>query len=190
MSHDMLFRIILAGLASFQFSSHLAHKKRSSRATPVTGFGEVAMMFSACLWTVCLSGYVAGLTWFSPSISLPEWIRWFGVATMVACVPLSIWTYRTLGVHFSMKLHLLEDHRLVTEGPYRFVRHPMYSTLCLCVCATVVISENVIVMIAGSLLVAAMLFRISKEDKLLQERFGDSHKLYMKRTGAILPKMA
>ena len=59
----------------------------------------------------------------------PIWSRWTGVGLGVLNLPLLIWVHHTLGKHWSTNLQLRQSHALITEGPYRWVRHPMYMAL-------------------------------------------------------------
>src|SRR5687767_8813757 len=62
-------------------------------------------------------------------IPFPVWAQWVGVVLGLASLPLIWWVQWALGVNFSTVLHLRENHTLVTYGPYRWVRHPMYTVL-------------------------------------------------------------
>lgn len=54
-----------------------------------------------------------------------------GVACAVMGGLIRVWSYRTMGAHFTYQLSVLDDHKLVTTGPYAYVRHPGYTTLLL-----------------------------------------------------------
>lgn len=187
-SQDVLLRLIVTALAAILYSSHLAHGKHFPKVRAIGGLGEVALIAAACGWAVSLLLYVFGFEWSSIRI-LPQELRWIGVGCMLLCVPLSRWVYRSLGVHFSPKLQLLGEHRLVTSGPYRFVRHPMYATFFLCVVATTLITEDLIVVLTGVLAAVAMAVRIRNEEAMLAERFAGAYRSYKERTGAIVPKL-
>ena len=62
-------------------------------------------------------------------IPMPAWSRWLGVGLSVIGLFLLIWVQHTLGRHWSTNLQLIERHTLVTSGPYRWARHPMYTAL-------------------------------------------------------------
>jgi protein-S-isoprenylcysteine O-methyltransferase Ste14 len=69
-------------------------------------------------------------------ISLPVWSRWIGVTLGIGALSLLAWADRELGKNFSMTLRIREDHTLITTGPYRWIRHPIYSVglHCLLTC--------------------------------------------------------
>jgi protein-S-isoprenylcysteine O-methyltransferase Ste14 len=63
------------------------------------------------------------------ALPLPVWMRWSGVILGLTSLPLILWVQRALDANFSITLHVRDEHTLVTAGPYRWVRHPMYSVL-------------------------------------------------------------
>ena len=124
------------------------------------------------------------------SFPYPEYIRLFGIVFNVAGLVLLIWVHRTLGQHWSMLLKLGETHRLITNGPYSRVRHPMYTYFYIMVIATALISSNLFVGIFGIVTWTTLYFvRVGDEESMLLEEFGDEYKEYMERTGRLLPKM-
>lgn len=188
---EVVFRIMLATLAAFLYlNHHILHRKPQSKkkAVPLRGV-ELWLIITPSLWTLCLVFYVVGFDWFSWSLPLPHWLRWSGVAAMVTCAPLSQWIYHALGENFSKTLELQPNHRLIQNGPYRYVRHPMYSTLFLCATATCLISANLYVLAASATVVIVIMLRIKKEEEMLLSRFGENYKKYRQQTGALLPKL-
>lgn len=74
--------------------------------------------------------YIAHPQWMEwPTIPIPEWLRWLGVGLGAASLPLLIWVQHVLGKYFSYNLELRENHKLVTDGPYHWVRHPIYTVI-------------------------------------------------------------
>lgn len=124
-------------------------------------------------------------------LDLPEWVRWSGAALAPLALALLVWVHRTLDTNFSPTLRLKVSHRLVMHGPYRWVRHPMYTALMLVGLAIVLISANwpvAFITIPGMTL--AVVLRIPHEETMMVERFGDQYLNYMHQTGLVFPRLA
>ncbi len=112
----------------------------------------------------------------------------FAVALAAASVWLMIAAERALGRQFAYQARLVEGHELITTGPYRYVRHPIYTAFFGLILATA---------LAGSRWFAVPLFipfyaagtaiRIRSEENLLRAEFGESFESYARRTSAVLP---
>lgn len=95
-----------------------------------------------------------------------------------------------LGKNFSSELRIRPDHELVTEGPYRYVRHPMYTSFFVMMTGLFLLSGNWL--ICGSallVLIFVMVVRTPREERMMEGRFGDAYRHYMARTGRYLPKL-
>jgi len=140
-------------------------------------------------WISALILYVIYPDWMTLfTIPLPIWLRWIGVGVAIVSLPLLAWAHHTLGQQFSPGLQLREEHALVTSGPYRWIRHPMYTAESVFMIALAVESANWLVappMAAGIVLLYA---RVGKEEAMMIERFSDEYRSYMKRTGRFLPR--
>lgn len=124
------------------------------------------------------------------SVELPESWRWLGGVLSSACLPLAWWIHRALGKNFSSDLRIRSDHTLVTAGPYRYVRHPMYSTFLLCFTGMLLLTANWFLAGVGwVVLVLVMILRTPQEERLMIEAFGDQYRDYMARTGRFLPRL-
>lgn len=123
-------------------------------------------------------------------LPLPVWARWVGVVMGLASVASIWWVQWALGSNFSGTLHVRDEHTLVTHGPYRWVRHPMYAVFYLHLFAILLLTANWFLggasLLALTLVVAA---RLRKEEAVMVEKFGDEYRAYMERTGRFLPRI-
>ncbi len=92
-----------------------------------------------------------------------------------------------LGRYWSGTVALKQDHKLIQNGPYRFVRHPLYSGLILAVFGTACAFGVWHRLLGAGLLFACFLRRAFKEDRLMQSRFGAEFDAWRRRTGQIVP---
>jgi protein-S-isoprenylcysteine O-methyltransferase Ste14 len=123
------------------------------------------------------------------SFPLPGWARWLGVVLGVATPALVIWTFRTLGHNLTDTVVTRRDATLVTNGPYRWVRHPFYLAFAIGVIANTLVTANAFLAIFGTAAFLMIVARTSIEERKLIERFGDSYRDYMQHTGRFLPRL-
>lgn len=101
---------------------------------------------------------------------------------------LGISAVRTLGRQWSYTARLVEDHHLVTEGPYRLVRHPIYTAMFGKLIATnLAFGHWLGLPVAGSCFLIGTLIRIRAEEKLLRGAFGSQFEEYARRVPALVP---
>ncbi len=125
------------------------------------------------------------------SVPIPSILRWIiGGLLLFLYLLIFTWAHVALGRHWSGLLEIHTDHILVTSGPYRYVRHPMYSAFLLSGIGFFFLSANWIV---GLIYLSAMAFmyftRVSAEEEMMIEHFGEVYKLYMARTGRLFPRI-
>ena len=115
---------------------------------------------------------------------------WLGAATWLVGLWVFWRSHADLGTNWSVSLGLRSTHRLVTQGIYHLVRHPMYAAFILFGVAQALLLPN---WIAGtSALVAVALLcviRIPNEEAMMCEFFGQEYRDYMKRTGGVIPRL-
>ena len=123
------------------------------------------------------------------SLPLPSPLRWLGAVLGAVSLPFLFWVQRALGKNFSTQLRIRADHRLVTHGPYRWVRHPMYTVLLVFAVGLFLLLANWFVGGAAVLGIAlVMIIRTPYEEQMMLEAFGDEYRRYMERTGRFLPR--
>jgi protein-S-isoprenylcysteine O-methyltransferase Ste14 len=145
------------------------------------GIPFIGAVFASMAWPSLLS---------FARLDLPAWLQWAGVLLGLASLPLIGWVQSALGSNFSTTLHVREEHTLVTRGPYRWVRHPMYTVLYIHLVSLFLLTENW--MIGGIFLLSLTLIvglRIRKEEATMVDKFGDAYLAYMQRTGRFLPRL-
>jgi protein-S-isoprenylcysteine O-methyltransferase Ste14 len=112
-----------------------------------------------------------------------------GAADLLAIAGLiiALWGRIVLGRNWNMHPGLKENHELIERGPYAYVRHPMYSGLCLMFLGTMIWSGHK----AGYLVFFACLlgawFKLRQEEKILTRHFGESYLSYKARVKALIP---
>ncbi|PKN92328.1 MAG: hypothetical protein CVU44_14405 [Chloroflexi bacterium HGW-Chloroflexi-6] len=123
-------------------------------------------------------------------ISMPVWLRWAGLIVTCGGIGLFGWAHQALGLNWTAVLALSEKHALVTSGPYRYIRHPMYTAFFVIGFGFLFLSANALVGVVylGPLLLM-YLSRFSAEEQMMIERFGERYRQYMKETGRILPRL-
>jgi protein-S-isoprenylcysteine O-methyltransferase Ste14 len=129
----------------------------------------------------------------SPAFSFAEYsLRSGPLIFGVMCFVIGLWLfYRShadLGTNWSITLEVREQHRLITQGVYRRIRHPMSSALVLYAVACALVIPN---WVAGpsNLVAFAVLFalRVRPEERMMLEQFGDEYTAYMARTKRLVP---
>ena len=119
---------------------------------------------------------------------LPDWIFYPGIFLMLLGVLVRQWAIAVLGRFFSLTVRVATDHRVVTRGPYRLVRHPSYTGVLI-----TFIGLGLAVQSLGGLLVLLGVFslsygyRIRVEEKTLLSELGEDYASYMKRTKRLIP---
>lgn len=113
---------------------------------------------------------------------------WLGLVALVASLVLFRLTHKQLGRNWSVTLETRAEHKLVTDGLYAWVRHPMYSSFLLSAIAQALLLAN---WIAGPIGLVAIgflfFFRVGREEALMIETFGEAYRDYMRRTARIVP---
>jgi len=120
---------------------------------------------------------------------MPVPARAFGVALFVFAIWLLHRSHADLGRQWSPTVEFKDDHKLVTQGVYTRIRHPMYSAHVLWGIAQALLLPNLIAGPWALILICGVLaLRIPREERAMIEEFGDAYRQYMERTGRILPR--
>ncbi len=167
------------------------HGQRSRGVTVVT---DRKGRLEVILLGLVMLGFSVPLVWIvSPLFSRAEYpLRMGPLLAGVACLVVGLWLfYRShadLGTNWSITLQVRENHRLVVDGVYRRIRHPMYAALFLYSIGQTLVLPN---WVAGPsyLVTFGILFalRVHAEEDLMLEEFGADYAAYMARTQRLMP---
>ncbi len=110
-----------------------------------------------------------------------------GLALAVAGAVLSIVSRRLLGRNWSATVQLKQEHELITNGPYRFVRHPIYTGLLLLFLGNAVMVGDWRGLLAVALVSVSFWRKLRLEEVWLTAHFGEPYRRYQARTKALIP---
>jgi protein-S-isoprenylcysteine O-methyltransferase Ste14 len=133
--------------------------------------------------------YIVSTLFDFAHIELPAFVRWLGIAVLFTGNAVFFAAHKALGKNWSGTLDIKENHSLVTNGIYNYIRHPMYLGFYLLAIGVFLSSANWLLGLATlGFTTYLFLSRVDDEEKMMIDTFGDSYRQYMNRTGRLLPK--
>jgi len=182
--------IVIAG-AAVMVAIRAPHGRRSRHVRVATSHKtplETGLLVLA--WV----GFFVPLVWVaSPAFSFAEYPLGTGpFIGGVMCSVIGLWLfYRShadLGTNWSITLEVREQHRLITRGVYRRIRHPMYSALVLYSVGQALVIPNWLAGPANLIVFTILLaLRVRAEERMMGEAFGDEYAAYSARTKRLVP---
>jgi protein-S-isoprenylcysteine O-methyltransferase Ste14 len=162
--------------------------EKISRSADGTVMMTIIRIGGLVLWLSPLV-YLVNPGWMAWSkLGLPDWARWLGVGLGLLCVMGIYWLFSSIGSGITPTSATRRQHTLVTSGPYRWVRHPLYTVGSSLFISFGMMADNWFIAALGILAFIGMAIRTPKEEANLIEKFGDEYREYMKRTGRFFPK--
>jgi protein-S-isoprenylcysteine O-methyltransferase Ste14 len=153
---------------------------------------------NASLVGIALQGLGIAMAWWirrplgEPIVPMPLILDTVLAIVMLGIAAGSIWlvvaSIQTLGKQWACAARLVEGHRLVTEGPYRFVRNPIYSGMFGILVATSLVNSHWIGLLgAVTIFLVGTAIRVRSEEKLLRGAFGEEFESYKRHVAALIP---
>ncbi len=166
-----------------QVRTNVQHKESNLNVAVrgIFGFGYI----------LSLLAYIVAPTLFDWALfPLPIWLRWVGAVITLGSILLLVWIQWALGVQFHTTVHTQDDHQLISHGPYRWIRHPMYTNFFLMGLGWFMLTANWFIGVPLSIgIIIVVLVRIKNEEKVLHDLFGDEYRRYMQHTGRFMPRL-
>ncbi len=195
MNTETIFRLItfLLLATAFAISGYFRRKADREGGQMQTSEGQKLVIVLRLLGLIVilpLLGYLINPAWVTwARFALPDPVRWLAALVGVAAIPLVCWIFVSIGTNISPTQATRENHKLVTQGPYRWVRHPLYTVGFVLAVALTLLTAIWWLAIGMILPLAILLLRTSKEEARLIETFGDEYREYKKRTGQFFPRL-
>ena len=162
------------------------HNPEQSEQTEVQPFRESILATQFSLALLISHGW-----WLSQDAGreLDTWSLWLGAGLMGLSLPLLYWVHQSLGAYFSARLVLQPEHTIIQNGPYRWIRHPMYSVGFLYLIGAGLLSQSWFVGLLPVLSFTLLVWlRVNDEEKMLCE-LSEEYVHYKERSGRFFPKL-
>jgi protein-S-isoprenylcysteine O-methyltransferase Ste14 len=114
------------------------------------------------------------------------WLQGIGLAVFLLGLALAVWARLYIGRNWGMPMSKKADPELVTTGPYRYIRHPIYSGIILAMIGTT-IAVSLYWLVAVALLGAYFVYSAIMEERFMADRFPDSYPEYKRSTKMLIP---
>lgn len=195
MTDDSFFRWASGGLlagAIFTSGFYRARADRLGGKLPAKPEGlpatPIRVAIGLLVWGALLLPIVAPSVVRWMTVELPRGVRFLGLALTAGAWPILWWTLATIGTNISQSISTRANASLITHGPYRFVRHPLYSAGFLALLGLGLSLQSIPLLVGVVALVAWLPRRASREEDNLTASYGDSYREYAKRTGRFIPR--
>jgi protein-S-isoprenylcysteine O-methyltransferase Ste14 len=184
---------IIAGLNIIaSFAANLSGARLGLKSTltavrdkPVSYLQKLPLFLSAFTLIALILGLFQVATLEYSAENQP--LRLSGLAIYLCFSWIQIWSYRTLGNYYSQEILIYKDHKLITSGPFRFLRHPQYLSQILLDLGGGIATLSWLVLLLTILEVPFIIMRASLEEKLLAKHFKDAFSEYRKKSGFMIP---
>lgn len=192
---DTIFRILILALLVTAFSISAYFRRRAQRTggdkIDRTQEGKLLMIaLRVCGLGVWLSvlAYVINPAWIGfAALPFPVVVRWLGCGLCLAALPLIVWMFRSLGNNITDTVQTRQKAQLVVRGPYRWIRHPLYSFGGLFFVGLLLMTANAFILALAAITFTLLFLRTPTEEAHLVEKFGDAYREYMTRTARFIP---
>lgn len=118
-----------------------------------------------------------------------QYFSWRVIALIVYLIFswIQIWSFKTLGDYYSQEIAIKKDHKIVSKGPYKIIRHPQYLSQIIVDLAGAFATLSYILFPLALIQIPFLILRASEEEKLFRKYFSEDFEAYRKKTGFMIP---
>lgn len=196
MTLETMIRIVLGALMASAIVMSAIYRGRAHRAGGTLSRREEGVVMMITLRLAGLAALGGLILWIAAprvlgfaALPLAPVIRIGGAALAALAFGLQWWVLHSLGLNITDTVAVRPNATLVVHGPYRWIRHPLYSF------GTMFAIGASLATASGFLIAAAILFspllalRTGREEARLVSHFGDAYREYVRRTGRFVPRL-
>ena len=152
----------------------------------------LAVGLLASLWgiAIVLPIFYMFTNWLSfADYNLTACAGFIGIAIFIVAIWLLWRSHYDLGRNWSVTVEIKASHKLITDGVFKYIRHPMYAAHILWGIAQILLIHNWLAGMASLVIIIPMyILRIRREEKTMLQQFGEEYREYMNNTGRIIPR--
>jgi protein-S-isoprenylcysteine O-methyltransferase Ste14 len=165
-------------------------QRKEAKAERRVNKQETILLSALFLAMFFLPLFYSATNWLDfANYSLPVWAGWLGVILMLFALLVFWRSHKDLGLNWSPSLEIRTEHKLITNGIFGYIRHPMYASQWIWVIAQPLLLHNWLAGVLDLFVFIAFYFlRVRAEEKMMLDTFGDEYREYMSNTGAVIPK--
>ena len=195
--NNNLFRVLAIIIFVVGAGVSIYYRRKADRETggPVSLKDEglpitiVLRLSGFSLW-LSVFAYLLNPAWMSWShLDLSERARWIGVGMGMLADAMAYWVFSNLGNNVTPTVVTRSSATLVTSGPYRWIRHPLYTMGMMAYLGFALLAENWFIALMALVSFIVLAIRVPGEEAKLLEKFGDAYRNYIKATGRFLPRL-
>jgi protein-S-isoprenylcysteine O-methyltransferase Ste14 len=197
MDKEMIFRSIMVLAVIAMMAIRVTYQSKILRDKREVKIREGSLSLIAG-GIAALTNFVFGIEYiffpgsfkFAYIINYPDWLRWMGVFLLAAGILLLGLAHHHLGKNFNSLIVQKEGQVLVETGPYRWLRHPIYTAFLMNYLSGGLLASNIVLTVVPVTMYAILVaIRLGQEEKVLEDLFGQKYIEYEGRTGRLLPRL-
>lgn len=185
--------LLLLGGARYYFVFASAHPPDPS-SPAINWARHVPAYITSTVWAIYVAwlllapGELASWDRWIPSHGISDFLGWIALPLLVAGLWLFWYSHYTIGRYWSIQIRLKQAHRLVTHGPYGYIRHPLYTALFIGYLGTLLALQSWMLAAWFPVFVASYVIFAIEEEDLMESGFGEAYRAYRRQTGMFLPR--
>lgn len=181
--------LLILGAARFYYG--LSAKARpSDEVSPPTDWSKcIPAYVTSSLWVAYVSGCIVWPNIMMEPYEIPfHWLgtpllQWIGIVLMSIGLWLFWYSHRVIGHFWSIHVELKSSHELITDGPYRYIRNPLYTSFFLGYLGTMLALNSWPLAVLAPFFVWSYVIFAKEEEDMLAPAFGEAYEAYKRRTG-------
>jgi protein-S-isoprenylcysteine O-methyltransferase Ste14 len=194
MTNENLIRVLILLFMAASFTISGYYRKKADQSSGKTDFSEEnrSLFILRSLGALLLYGSILAYLIFPPllawaKIGLPTIIRFTALGIMPVMVLCFYWLFSNLDKNITPTVAIREEHNLVTTGPYRWIRHPLYTFGTLNILMLALAADSWFILITACVTFIPLAMRTPQEEEKLLEAFGEKYQKYIQVTGRYFP---
>ena len=164
-------------------------KPAVSRAPQLPAYIASAVWAAYVAWSVLAPPRLLEWDRWPLSHGVSDPLVWIAVVLLGAGLGLFWHSHRTIGSFWSIRIEIKKEHRLVTRGPYRYVRHPLYTALFLGYLGTLLALQSWTLTVWFPVFIVSYVLFAKEEERVMENGFGEAYRAYRQQAGMFLPRL-